>query len=371
MSRLPALLLTAALAAGCSGAAPANPAAPAVVAGTVTDASGAPVPGASVFVADASRGDATDTEGAYALTLPAGTHTVRFSTAGADPVERRVTLRAGGTVRLDVALYLAPASASGGSLADLFGSLDGDAPEAPAPEAGEPAAGDPPGLGPGLGFAYTVGAEGLLVTAVAPGGPAERTRIAPGAVLVQVGLTPLVGLAAPEAAEVLAETTRLAAENGQAVTFTLAQGRNRTVQVTPAPYSRDALAGVVRENGPIAVLTAAFLDPEPEMAALNTALGAASTPREAKYVDAEALAETDTLVVTSETCEAQIPLGRGTTFMPVDDRWMRVVAWGIRSGCGGALTPSTAALYDFATESDRDAARRAARRLLAHAIGSL
>ncbi len=74
------------------------------VTGTVTDTTSAPVSYASVQVAGTFMGAAADEEGHYAISLPPGTHVLRFRALGYQTEERTVTLEAGETVRLDVTL---------------------------------------------------------------------------------------------------------------------------------------------------------------------------------------------------------------------------------------------------------------------------
>ena len=70
--------------------------------GTVSDASGSPLPGASV-VADGNNGQFTDADGNYSLNLSAGDHRVVFSYIGYVAQTQSVTLD-GGDVVLNIAL---------------------------------------------------------------------------------------------------------------------------------------------------------------------------------------------------------------------------------------------------------------------------
>ena len=80
------------------------------IAGTITDPSGASIPGATVTVTDAARGTArqltTDAGGAYsAPNLAASTYNVRVEFRGFRTVDRRdVLLQVGGEIRLDLAM---------------------------------------------------------------------------------------------------------------------------------------------------------------------------------------------------------------------------------------------------------------------------
>ena len=77
----------------------------ATLTGRVTDrADGATLPGASVLVTGTTAGTTADSDGRYRLSLPAGTHVLRVSYVGYSPATRTVTVGAGETATLDVAL---------------------------------------------------------------------------------------------------------------------------------------------------------------------------------------------------------------------------------------------------------------------------
>jgi hypothetical protein len=81
--------------------------------GTITDASGAAVPGVTITVTSPSAPDAleavTDGNGAYQVALPAGgRYEVTFSLAGFEAATWELALRPGDVVRLDPRLALAP-----------------------------------------------------------------------------------------------------------------------------------------------------------------------------------------------------------------------------------------------------------------------
>ena len=59
--------------------------------GTISDAQGNPLPGASV-VADGTNGQFADADGAYVLSLSPGTHTVQFSYIGYISQTKEVTM---------------------------------------------------------------------------------------------------------------------------------------------------------------------------------------------------------------------------------------------------------------------------------------
>ncbi|MFN3596466.1 MAG: TonB-dependent receptor [Rubricoccaceae bacterium] len=81
--------------------------------GRITDAAdGQPLAGANALVAARSLGAAASPDGRYQLTLPAGTHTVRFSFVGYAPQTREVRIGAGERVTLDVALAADPLGTS-------------------------------------------------------------------------------------------------------------------------------------------------------------------------------------------------------------------------------------------------------------------
>jgi len=72
-----------------------------VVSGTVTDNSGEPLIGASVLVVGTTVGTVTDFNGAYTLTVPAGSNQIQFSYTGYEPVV--VNLGASNTVDASLA----------------------------------------------------------------------------------------------------------------------------------------------------------------------------------------------------------------------------------------------------------------------------
>lgn len=79
------------------------------VSGQITDArDGSALPGANVAVVARNVGGATDGQGRYALRLPAGVHSVRVTFVGYAPVTRDVTVVAGQTTAVDVALRADP-----------------------------------------------------------------------------------------------------------------------------------------------------------------------------------------------------------------------------------------------------------------------
>ena len=66
--------------------------------GTVKDAAGNPLSGASVTVQGKKTGTSTNAAGAYSITLPAGTYTIIASYVGQNPQSQQVTLGEGTTV---------------------------------------------------------------------------------------------------------------------------------------------------------------------------------------------------------------------------------------------------------------------------------
>src|SRR5690349_11109784 len=100
------------LSISCVSAAAQSAAATGAISGTVTDASGAAIPGATIIVKNTDfasvRSLTSDDAGAFAATfLPAGAYTVEVKATGFQskrPV--RVTLGAGSSVRVDVRMAL-------------------------------------------------------------------------------------------------------------------------------------------------------------------------------------------------------------------------------------------------------------------------
>jgi len=98
-----------------------------VVEGRVTDASGAPVAGASVTAVGTEFRATTDAEGGYRIVLEPGTSTLRFRSAGAQPVDHQVDLAGGETRRLDVTLHPAGPGTVAGTVTDHAGAPIGGA----------------------------------------------------------------------------------------------------------------------------------------------------------------------------------------------------------------------------------------------------
>lgn len=82
----------------------AQPVRTGVVAGTVTDARGLPVPSANVVLDGTTAGAATDAEGRFRFSARPGVHTLVVSGLGYRTERRPVTVVAGGEVRLEVVL---------------------------------------------------------------------------------------------------------------------------------------------------------------------------------------------------------------------------------------------------------------------------
>ena len=73
--------------------------------GTITDAEGLPLPGASVRVSRTTLGVATDQKGSFSLNrVPVGSQTILITLIGYQSTERKVTVTANEEVRLDVLL---------------------------------------------------------------------------------------------------------------------------------------------------------------------------------------------------------------------------------------------------------------------------
>lgn len=74
------------------------------ITGYVYDQHNQPLPGANVAIQDADRGDQTNRNGQFEISIEPGTHTVRASFTGYEPVRKEVTVNADETVRLDIRL---------------------------------------------------------------------------------------------------------------------------------------------------------------------------------------------------------------------------------------------------------------------------
>ncbi len=76
----------------------------ATIRGTVTSVDGTPLRSASVAVLGTARGATTDEQGAFELSVPAGTHTVRARLIGYEAQEQQVTVGAGATATVNFQL---------------------------------------------------------------------------------------------------------------------------------------------------------------------------------------------------------------------------------------------------------------------------
>src|SRR5690242_4558316 len=72
--------------------------------GTVKDALGNPLGGASVTLLGSSKGTLTNSEGSYSFNLTAGTQTIVASYVGLGSARQSVTIKAGETTSLDFTL---------------------------------------------------------------------------------------------------------------------------------------------------------------------------------------------------------------------------------------------------------------------------
>jgi outer membrane receptor protein involved in Fe transport len=105
------LLLVTCVLAAVGSAASAQEATGRVRGRVTNSASGAPVPGAQVFIAGDRQGGLTGSDGTYLIAgVPAGARTVRVRALGYQVVEKPVTVLAGGTASLDFAVVSAPVS---------------------------------------------------------------------------------------------------------------------------------------------------------------------------------------------------------------------------------------------------------------------
>lgn len=95
---------------------------PAVVSGVVRDSTGAPLPGANVYLSGTQRGDATDARGAFEIPgVPPGAYRLVASMVGYAPEAEALTLDAGDTVRVAFVLRDAPVL---GPAAEVEGERD-------------------------------------------------------------------------------------------------------------------------------------------------------------------------------------------------------------------------------------------------------
>ncbi|SDU35567.1 carboxypeptidase regulatory-like domain-containing protein [Jiangella alkaliphila] len=185
------------------------------VAGTVTDESGAPLAGVTVTAAGQTA--TTGADGGYRLLLEPGDHTVRFARAGSTPVERPVTVAAGGTLTLDATL-------ADSGLGAIRGTVTSG-------RDGSPVAGARVTL-TGTELTATTDAAGTYALADVPGGTYELRVSAAGHFSATA-----------------------------AVTVTAGQESVADVELAPAP--RVGVIGDYASDGIVALLTAAEIAAEP------------------------------------------------------------------------------------------------------------
>ncbi|HEX7091905.1 MAG TPA: TonB-dependent receptor [Longimicrobiales bacterium] len=100
-----ATVLAASMLSAISSPAPAAAQQPGAIAGRVTDAAGAPLPGAQVILEGTSLGTLVRPDGSYVIEqVPPGTHTVVAQMLGYRPQSVQVTVAAGGRASLDFRL---------------------------------------------------------------------------------------------------------------------------------------------------------------------------------------------------------------------------------------------------------------------------
>ena len=133
------------------------------VSGTVTDEAGTPLSGVTVEVPATGERATTGADGRYRVLLAPGGHTLRFTRVGSTPVERAVTVEAGGSATVDVTLV---SSGAGGVRGVVTSGRDGS------PLAGASITVE------GTGLAATTAADGSYAIGDVPGGdvPAADER---------------------------------------------------------------------------------------------------------------------------------------------------------------------------------------------------
>ncbi|RIQ31190.1 PEGA domain-containing protein [Jiangella rhizosphaerae] len=185
------------------------------VTGTVTDESGVPLAG--VTVAAAGQTATTGGDGGYRLLLEPGDHTVRFTRAGSTPVERPLTVVAGGTLSVDATL-------TGSGLGAVRGTVTSG-------RDGAVVAGAQVGL-TGTELTATTDEAGTFRLADVPGGTYELRVSAPG------------HFTATASVDVVA-------------------GQEAVADVELAPAPRVGVIGDYASDGIVALLTAAEIAAEP------------------------------------------------------------------------------------------------------------
>lgn len=207
-------------------------------------------------------------------------------------------------------------------------------------------AGDPPGLG----FAFAPGAEGLLVQALAEDGPATGSGLRIGDIVTAVSGKPVGGM---ETGELAAWLRAVGQAPLPSVLEVQRDGETLRVEITPAPYSRAALAAQVEAR------SASGLDGASAETALALFDGAMNQPP----VYRRASREGADLVVASSTCTVRIPVTPATTVEPsaTSETTFRVNAPTIRVQCSGDPYTNNLVNFDLATRAMRDRAVETAR----------
>ncbi|HEX6685167.1 MAG TPA: carboxypeptidase regulatory-like domain-containing protein [Candidatus Limnocylindrales bacterium] len=92
------------------------------ISGTVTDPAGAPLAGVTVAVPATGERTTSAADGTYRLFVAPGEHALRFTRVGSTPVERTVTVAAGGSITVDATLAV---SGAGGVRGVVTSGRDG------------------------------------------------------------------------------------------------------------------------------------------------------------------------------------------------------------------------------------------------------
>ncbi|MEM1054583.1 MAG: PDZ domain-containing protein [Bacteroidota bacterium] len=221
---------------------------------------------------------------------------------------------------------------------------------------------------PGLGFAFVPEPEGLRVTTLADDGPAGPAGLLAGDLVTTVSGKPMSGLERDAIAEWLT-----AVNNAGLPVFLDVQrdGTTRQVSITPAPYSREALAAKTEAEAVFDSLDAgtfvdllgalgSVFDSSPELEAFREAM---DRPPHNRTVERDG----DDLVIASAICTVRVTISDEIVVTPsaTTAAYFNVEGPGIESQCrdSDAYQPEDVN-FDVDSRESRDAAVSALRALI-------
>lgn len=203
---------------------------------------------------------------------------------------------------------------------------------------------------PGLGFAFAPRPDGLLVQVLAEDGPAVGSGLREGDVVTAISGKRVAGLDQGALAE------WLRAVGGSSLPSVLDVTRGSTtlqVEITPAPYSRAALAALVEARSQRGL---DGTSPETALALFDGAMNQPPTYRRASR-------EGPDLVIASSICTVRIPVTSATAVEPSEtsETYFSIAAGNIRVKCSGDPYTNEKVNFDLQTREMRDRAVETAR----------